>query len=186
MKSILCSDFRATWADKICISSLLCYILIRKLLFKFVFMDLEFSSVRSTYKRTTVHPPFRLSSFCLQGNKLEWSFVLADVSFVTRFPSNRRFFRQNGWKWSLLRTFMYAVAIVNVLMANSSDVNLAKTRYVRFAWLWNLRLVLIEWTNSTAITRIDNFFTCCPLRNHVTLRLSHQSFRAYKDGGYCE
>ena len=102
--------------------------------FKFVFMDLEFSSVRSTYKRTTVHPPFRLSSFCLQGNKLEWSFVLADVSFVTRFPSNRRFFRQNGWKWSLLRTFMYAVAIVNV-MANSSDVNLAKTRYVHFAWL---------------------------------------------------
>ena len=43
-------------------------------------------------------------------------------------------------------------------MANSNDVNLAKTRHVRFAWLWSRCLVLIEQTNSTAITRIFPVF----------------------------
>ena len=33
----------------------------------------------------------------------------------------------------IIVTFMYAVAIVDVLMANSNDVNLAKTRYEHFA-----------------------------------------------------
>ena len=30
-------------------------------------------------------------------------------------------------------SFLYAVATLDVLMANSNDVNLAKTRYVHFA-----------------------------------------------------
>ena len=33
----------------------------------------------------------------------------------------------------IIVTFMYAVAIVDVLMANSNDVNLAKTPCVHFA-----------------------------------------------------
>ena len=53
----------------------------------------------------------------------------------------------------IIVTFLYVVATVDVLMADSNDVNLAKTRYVRFAWLWSRCLVLIERTNSTAITR---------------------------------
>ena len=42
--------------------------------------------------------------------------------------------------------------------SNSDDVNLAKTRYVRFAWLWSPCFVLIEQTNSTAITRIGKLY----------------------------
>ena len=57
------------------------------------------------------------------------------------------------WVEVIIVTFLYAVATVDVLMANSNDVNLAKTRYVRFARLWSRCLVLIEQTNSTAITR---------------------------------
>ena len=48
------------------------------------------------------------------------------------------------WVEVIIVTFFYAVATVDVLMSNSNDVNLAKTRYVRFEWLWNCRLVLIE------------------------------------------
>ena len=43
-------------------------------------------------------------------------------------------------------------------MANSNDVNLAKTLYVCFAWLWDRCLILIELTNSTAITGIAKFY----------------------------
>ena len=35
-----------------------------------------------------------------------------------------------GW---IIVAFLYVVATVDVLMANGIDVNLAKTRYVRFA-----------------------------------------------------
>ena len=52
---------------------------------------------------------------------------------------------QAKWVEVIIVTFMYAVAIVDVLMANSNDVNLAKTPCVHFAWLWNLRLVLIDY-----------------------------------------
>ena len=37
------------------------------------------------------------------------------------------------WVEVIIVTFLYAVATVDVLMANSNDLNLAKTRYVRFA-----------------------------------------------------
>ena len=37
------------------------------------------------------------------------------------------------WVEVIIVTFLYAVAIVDVLMVNSNDVNLAKTRYVHFA-----------------------------------------------------
>ena len=57
------------------------------------------------------------------------------------------------WVEVIIVTFLYVVATVDVLMADSNDVNLAKTRYVRFARLWSRCLVLIERTNSTAITR---------------------------------
>ena len=48
------------------------------------------------------------------------------------------------WVEVIIVTFFYAVATVDVLMSNSNDVNLVKTRYVRFKWLWNRRLVSIE------------------------------------------
>ena len=48
------------------------------------------------------------------------------------------------WVEVSIVTSLCAVAIVDVLMANSNDVNRAKTRYVGFAWPWNRRLVLIE------------------------------------------
>ena len=37
------------------------------------------------------------------------------------------------WVEAIIFTFLYAVATVDVLMANSNDLNLAKTRYVHFA-----------------------------------------------------
>ena len=37
------------------------------------------------------------------------------------------------WVEVIIVTFLYAVATLDVLMANSNDVNLAKTRYVHFA-----------------------------------------------------
>ena len=42
---------------------------------------------------------------------------------------------QAKWVEVIIVTFMYAVAIVDVLMANSNDVNLAKTPCVHFARL---------------------------------------------------
>ena len=62
------------------------------------------------------------------------------------------------WVEVIIVTFLYPVATLDVLMANSNDVNLAKTRYVHFAWSWNRRPVLIEWTNSAAITGIGKFY----------------------------
>ena len=81
----------------------------------------------------------RLSLFILDNGK--WRpFHLRDDNVKT-------------WVEVIIVTFLYAVATVDVLMADSNDVNLAKTRYVRFAWLWSRCLVLIARTNSTAITR---------------------------------
>ena len=37
------------------------------------------------------------------------------------------------WLEVIIVTFLYAVATVDVLISNSYDVNLAKTRYVHFA-----------------------------------------------------
>ena len=37
------------------------------------------------------------------------------------------------WVEAIIVTFLYVVPTVDILMANSNDVNLAKTRYVRFA-----------------------------------------------------
>ena len=59
----------------------------------------------------------------------------------------------------------FFLATIHVLMANSNDVNLAKTRYVHYAWPWNRRLVLIEYTNSAAITRIGRFYHMFALWN---------------------
>ena len=44
----------------------------------------------------------------------------------------------------IIVTFVYTVATVDVLMSNSNDVNLAKTRYVRFCMIMKSSLVLIE------------------------------------------
>ena len=60
--------------------------------------------------------------------------------------------------WCLSIYWQCAVATVDVLMANSYDVNLAKTRYVHPARPWNRRLVLIELINSTTITCIGKFY----------------------------
>ena len=48
------------------------------------------------------------------------------------------------WVEVFIVPFLCAMATVDVFMVKSNDVNLAKTRYVHFAWLWNRRLVLIE------------------------------------------
>ena len=57
----------------------------------------------------------------------------------------------------IIVTFLYALASVDVLMANSNDVNLAKTRYVQFARLKSSsRFDRIN--KLTTITRIGKFY----------------------------
>jgi len=41
------------------------------------------------------------------------------------------------WMEVIIVTFLYVVATVDVLMANSNDVNLTKPRYAHFTWPWD-------------------------------------------------
>ena len=49
-----------------------------------------------------------------------------------RRPSHLKDHNVKIWMEVSIVTFLYAVATVDVLMANSNDVNLAKTRYAHF------------------------------------------------------
>ena len=51
--------------------------------------------------------------------------------------------------------FLYAVAVVDVLMANSNHKNLAKPRYAHFTWLWDRY-------SHVWLLVLANFITCLP------------------------
>ena len=50
------------------------------------------------------------------------------------------------------------VTSFDVLTANNNDENLVETRTIHFAWLLNRLLVLIEYKNLTANTRLGKFY----------------------------
>ena len=77
-----------------------------------------------------------------QWKKSRWSLFILDYRKWWHFNFEND--NVKVWVEVIIITFLYAVATVDVLMANSHDVNLAKTRYAHFAWTWNRRLVLIE------------------------------------------
>ena len=72
------------------------------------------------------------------------------------------------------------VATVDVLTANNKDVKLGKTQTVHLACLLNPHHILIEKSNITGIWQI--LALICPLKYHVTLHFSNQSYSACKDG----
>ena len=73
-----------------------------------------------------------------QQKKCHWkksqlSLCILQIDNRKRRPFHLKDDNVKKWVEVIIVTFLYAVATVDVLMANSNDANLAKTRYVHFA-----------------------------------------------------
>ena len=85
------------------------------------------------------------------------SFLMQTLSFVL-INLHRSWPRE--WKHSI--TILDAVATVDVITANNTDVNLVETRTVHFLWQWNRHLV---WKNKQTRLRLrvlTTFIPCFP------------------------
>lgn len=73
-----------------------------------------------------------------------WKKSRLSLFILDNRPFHLKYNNVKIWVEVIIVPFLYTVGTIDVLMANSNDVNLAKTRYGRFQLLLNGRLVLIE------------------------------------------
>ena len=87
----------------------------------------------------------------LWSRKSRWSFCIKDNRKCRTFQSFH-LKDDNGKLW------VEMIIVTLLLRENKNSVSLVETRNVHFARLFKRRLVLIEWSNSTTITRIGQCY----------------------------